>query len=264
MPQELDFSFSDSTAKTVRASICKIAFKTIPRCGVAALMLLCFVSCSEKTATADGTKIEEAEHVFTSDNNSKFEYDFTEVNTVKITGYTGSFEIHAVTVPATIVYNDQEYTVTEIAEKAFYYANNISSITLPDSITAIGDWAFAGCSYLTSVTIPANVTTIGVGAFHSCVALKDQKLPAALTEIADYTFYSCTALTTLEVPAAITSIGNSAFWGCTELVEVNGMAGVTAIGGYAFNGCAKLSKVAKTDGVQIGEFAFNECPELNK
>ena len=41
MPQELDFSLSDSTAKTVRASICKIAFKTIPRCGIAALILLC-------------------------------------------------------------------------------------------------------------------------------------------------------------------------------------------------------------------------------
>lgn len=37
----MDFSFSDSTAKTVRASICKIAFKTIPRCGIAALILLC-------------------------------------------------------------------------------------------------------------------------------------------------------------------------------------------------------------------------------
>ena len=41
MQQELDFSLSDSTAKTVRASICKIAFKTIPRCGIAALILLC-------------------------------------------------------------------------------------------------------------------------------------------------------------------------------------------------------------------------------
>ena len=37
----MDFSLSDSTAKTVRASICKIAFKTIPRCGIAALILLC-------------------------------------------------------------------------------------------------------------------------------------------------------------------------------------------------------------------------------
>lgn len=40
MPQELDFSLSASTAKTVRASICKIAFKTIPRCGIAAFILL--------------------------------------------------------------------------------------------------------------------------------------------------------------------------------------------------------------------------------
>lgn len=36
----MDLSLSDSTAKTVRANICKIAFKTIPRCGVATLILL--------------------------------------------------------------------------------------------------------------------------------------------------------------------------------------------------------------------------------
>lgn len=77
MPQELDFSLSDSTAKTVRASICKIAFKTIPRCGVAALMLLCmglyflFPACQtfqqiqaekntpyELTATTDSSNID--------------------------------------------------------------------------------------------------------------------------------------------------------------------------------------------------------------
>ena len=77
MPQELDFSLSDNTAKTVRASICKIAFKTIPRCGGAALMLLCmglyflFPACKtfqqiqtekntpyELTATTDSSSID--------------------------------------------------------------------------------------------------------------------------------------------------------------------------------------------------------------
>ena len=77
MPQELDLSLSNSTAKTVRASICKIAFKTIPRCGVAALMLLCmglyflFPACQtfqqiqaekntpyELTATTDNSNID--------------------------------------------------------------------------------------------------------------------------------------------------------------------------------------------------------------
>ena len=68
---------SNSTAKTVRASICKIAFKTIPRCGVAALILLCmglyflFPACQtfqqiqaekntpyELTATTDNSNID--------------------------------------------------------------------------------------------------------------------------------------------------------------------------------------------------------------
>ena len=34
-------SLSSKAARIVRASICKIAFKTIPRCGIAALILLC-------------------------------------------------------------------------------------------------------------------------------------------------------------------------------------------------------------------------------
>lgn len=36
----MDLSVSDSTAKTVRANICKIALRTIPRCGIAAFILL--------------------------------------------------------------------------------------------------------------------------------------------------------------------------------------------------------------------------------
>lgn len=41
MPQELHFSLSSKSARIVRANICKIAFRTIPRCGIAALILLC-------------------------------------------------------------------------------------------------------------------------------------------------------------------------------------------------------------------------------
>lgn len=77
MPQELHSSLSSSTAKTVRANICKIAFRTIPRCGAAALILLClgfyflFPACEtfqqiqtekntpyELTATTDSSNID--------------------------------------------------------------------------------------------------------------------------------------------------------------------------------------------------------------
>ena len=73
----MDLSLSGSTAKIARASICKIAFKTIPRCGIAALILLCmglyflFPACKtfqqiqtekntpyELTATTDNSSID--------------------------------------------------------------------------------------------------------------------------------------------------------------------------------------------------------------
>lgn len=41
MPQELELSLSSARRKIARENICKIAFKTIPRCGIAALILLC-------------------------------------------------------------------------------------------------------------------------------------------------------------------------------------------------------------------------------
>ena len=52
--------------------------------------------------------------------------------------------------------------MTNIGEDAFCGYKNLTSVTIPDSVTSIGSSAFDGCTGLTSVIIPDSVTSIGI------------------------------------------------------------------------------------------------------
>ena len=69
----------------------------------------------------------------------------------------------ALVLPADI--NGSKYAINQ---DAFYNCDDITSVTIPDSVTSIGSSAFSGCSGLTSVTIPDSVTSIGYRAFEGC------------------------------------------------------------------------------------------------
>ena len=59
-------------------------------------------------------------------------------------------------------------TVT-ISDGACTSCFNLSSVTIPNSVTSIGRGAFCNCTGLTSITIPNSCKTIGGGAFQDCI-----------------------------------------------------------------------------------------------
>src|ERR1035437_10047792 len=124
------------------------------------------------------------------------QFTFTTNNgAITITGYTGTNTV--VLIPDTT----NGYPVTSIGGGAFS-STNITSVTIPGSITSIGDGAFYGCIKLASLTIPSSITNIGAAAFNSCLSLTNVVIPASVTSIGDYAFFYCTNLTAIVVDAA--------------------------------------------------------------
>ena len=92
-----------------------------------------------------------------------------------------------------------------------YVADNTLKEAIITSGEKILDYTFASCSNLTTVTLPNTVTTIGKGAFSHCTKLTNFILPNTVTTIEQYAFSSCTNLKKIEFSKNITSIGDNAF-----------------------------------------------------
>lgn len=103
--------------------------------------------------------------------------------------------------------------VTKINAYAFDGCSDITSVTIPDSVSSIGKHAFDSCHGLTSVTIPNSVTKIGTWAFSDCKNLTWIRIPRSVKKIEDYTFRNCSNLKTVYLPPSA-SIDKDAFNGC--------------------------------------------------
>lgn len=189
-----------------------------------------------------------------------------------------------IVIPASITYNNRNYSVTSIARSAFKYCNSLS-ITIPNSIESIGALAFSACFNLASITIPNSVTSIGDSAFESsglatvkipnqiksinkgvfrnCRSLISITIPNSVESISAEAFEGCISLTSIVIPSSVTSIGNEAFEFCESLTSIIIPNSVTSIGERTFKGCCALSSVTIPNCVtSIGKRTFENCSAL--
>ena len=183
----------------------------------------------------------------------------------------------------------------------FEYCSELTSVTIPNSVTYIGERTFAYCESLTSVTMSDNVTIIDALAFYGCDSLINITMPDKLTTIGKYAFGECDSLTTIAIPKDVTTIDDNAFDYCNSLTDIevskdnaiyssidgvllnkkqselicypNGKTsdsytipdGVTTIGYCAFASCRNLTSITIPNGVTtIGNNAFFDCSNLTR
>jgi hypothetical protein len=146
-------------------------------------------------------------------------------------------------------------TVTYIGESAFGGNPELTAVVIPDSVLVIDNGAFAGNANLASATIGSSVTRIGIGAF-SQTGITSIAIPDSVVEIASSAFAACESLTAITFGNSLERIEDSAFWN-TGLTSLTFPDSLTFIGSSAFNFNEELVSVTFGSGAAtVGNNAF--------
>ena len=113
------------------------------------------------------------------------------------------------------------YTITKILSG--FENSDITSVTIPNTVTSIEPWSFDCCQKLSSIKIPNSVISIGEVAFAGCPELKTVIIGDGVKTIGERAFIMCTKLETLIIGKSLETIHNTAFEDCTSLshLELN-------------------------------------------
>lgn len=215
-------------------------------------------------------------------------FDFN-LTTGTITKYNGTDTV--VVIPSKI----NGVTVTTIGTDAFL-GLNITSVTIPASVTEIGSNAFADCTNLTSVNYegdwsnltiqsgnPAvqdaaneqlfdfkfilNNTAVVVTNYKYNGAAADVTIPSRyqgkpVTTIGHAAFFN-SAVTSVTIPDSVTSISDGAFINCPKLTNISIPNSVTYIGFSAFSSCTSLKSITLPSSLSfISGALFLGCSQL--
>ena len=132
-------------------------------------------------------------------------------------------------------------TVDSIGWEAFKGCISLARVALPSGLKSIEGYAFSDCSNLTSLTLPNRLKSIGWGAFSGCSNLADITLPNGLKSIGKEAFSGCSSLAGLSFPKSLKTIAEGAFLNCSDLQSIAFAASLTDLGVKAFKGCIKLA-----------------------
>jgi len=122
-------------------------------------------------------------------------------------------------IPNKVIFNDQQYIITCIKDNGFYDCWDITSVSLPNSLTSIGNYAFGSCIF-TSIIIPSSVVSMGNGIFDNS-SLKTLIISSGVTTIGESAFLNTYSLTSVTIHSSVISIGSGAFASCNKLSTVN-------------------------------------------
>lgn len=110
------------------------------------------------------------------------------------------------------------YSIGYEGENCYYGSSsldNLTAVTIPNSVTAIDERAFQNCAMVNNIVVPSGVTSIGERAFQNCGRLSNitfnSVTPPTLED--SNIFYGCNSLMHIYVPqASVQSYKTTQYW----------------------------------------------------
>ena len=164
--------------------------------------------------------------------------------------------------------------VTHIGNGALSRCNNLTSVTIPSSVTSIGSWPFDDSNiesiYISDLAAWCNIESGWSRSSSTKLYLNGSEitgnivLPEGIERVGYYALYYCDKITSITIPSSVTIIDEAAFEYCTSLKSVtfanNSQLKIIGRDAFAHTG---LTSFTIPDGVTtIGLFAFSHCNNL--
>lgn len=141
-------------------------------------------------------------------------------------------------------------TVKEITYSAFDNRNDITSVTMPDSVTTLTRWPFSSCKNLAEIKFSKNLKHFSAMDFRNTLWLKNQKEnnPFVIVNGTLIDASGCKAENgKVTIPDTVSQIANNAFENRTDITSIVIPDSVTELYGDPFNGCTNLENIDKPE-----------------
>lgn len=163
---------------------------------------------------------------------------------------------------SSVTYQDNKIVEGRIG--AFDCCGNLTTVSLPNTLTSIGEKTFSNCKSLTSIVIPNSVISLGRDMFCSCDHLESVTLPNQCKVIPYGMFEGCIALNNVIIPSSVEIISANAFADCEALEDIIFSEGLIEIERAAFYYCPIKELELPNSLEKLGESAFRNCDNIKE